>query len=90
MIISDFIMVLSDFIKYLSVPLSLDDLNNAYNTKINFREYAKITSWIKSHLEWKDRPGYQVPRPIFFLNILLSLDLTKRGLKFVQNVTKQQ
>ena len=43
---------------------------------INFREYAKITSLIKSHLEWKDIPDYRVPRSkSSFPNILLSIDL---------------
>ena len=58
-------MVIWDLIDYLEVPLLLEGLNKKFYTKINFLEYAKITSIIKEHLDWKNIPDYKVPTKEF-------------------------
>ena len=69
------VMVVSDVIDYLTVPLSLEDLIQKFDIKMNFLEYAKMTSSLNTHLDWRGfaelielRPGNS------FLNILLSID----------------
>ena len=42
---------------------------------MNFLEYAKIASLIKSHLHWRDIPDFQDFRSRnFLLDIILSID----------------
>ena len=38
------ILVVSDLINYLTTPLSLEEINQKYNIKMNFLEYGKITA----------------------------------------------
>ena len=49
-------MIVSDFIDYLKVPYTIEILNQRYDIKMNFLEYAKITSSMKDHLDWRDIP----------------------------------
>ena len=47
------IMVISDLLDYMTVPLSLEKINNKFNIKMNFLEYGKIAAIVKNHFEWK-------------------------------------
>ena len=69
------IMVISDLIDYLEVPLKLETINSTNNIKMNFLEYVHLTFLINTHLDWMDIPEFCVPRPEnSLLNILLSID----------------
>ena len=72
------IMIISHCIDFLTVPLSLEELNKNNDIKINFLDYGKITSLIKTHFEWKDIPDTREPQARnSFLNTILSID--KKG-----------
>ena len=48
---------------------------SVFGIKMNFLEYANITSKIKPHLEWRDIPDYtDFFQRNSFLNIILSID----------------
>ena len=67
--------MVSDFINYLTVPLSLEEINLKYNIKINFLDYGKITAILKKHFEWKEIPETREPLPRnSFLNTILYMD----------------
>ena len=71
-------MVVSDFIDYLTVPLSSERINNKFEVKMKFLEYGNIFSLIKNHFEWKDIPETREPQPRnSFLNKILTMD--KKG-----------
>ena len=66
------ILVVSDFINYLTVPLSLEEINLNYNIKMIFLEYGKITAILKKHFEWKEIRETREPLPRnSFLNTVL-------------------
>ena len=68
-------LFVSDLLDYLTVPLSLSDINSKYNIKMNFLEYGKLLAILKTHFEWKEIPDSREPLPRnSFLNTILSMD----------------
>ena len=75
-------MVVADFIDYLNVLLSLEQLHTRYGLKINFIEYAQNKRAYR--LDW-DVPAYYLAYARnSFLNCILSLDT-----KGVSNLYKE-
>ena len=71
-------MVISDLLYYLTVPLSLEKNHNKCDIKNIFLEYGKIAAILKKHFEWKEIPDCRKPYPRnSFLNTILAVD--KRG-----------
>ena len=72
------IMIVSDFMNYLTLPLSLEKINIKFHIKMNFLEYGKVTAILKKHFEWKEIPETREPYPRnSFLNTILAID--KKG-----------
>ena len=70
------IMVISDLIDYLTVPLTMEKLQEKFDIKINFLENGKISAALRKHFEWKDIPDHREPLlRNSFLNTILSLDI---------------
>ena len=69
------IMVTSDLLDYLTVPLPLETIKERFDIKINFLDYGKLVATLKKHFEWKEIPEHREPYPRnSFLNSILSID----------------
>ena len=56
-------MVTSDLLDYLTVPLTLAKLQVKFGIKINFLEHGMLVATLKKHFEWKDIPEHREPHP---------------------------
>ena len=69
------IMVTSDLLDYLTVPLSLENIKENFGIKINFLDYGMLVATLKKHFEWKEIPEHREPYPRNpFLNSILAMD----------------
>ena len=82
-------MVTSDLLDCLTVPLMLEKLQVKFGIKINFLEHGMLVATLKKHFEWKEITEHREPHPRnSFLNTFLAVD--SKGVSNLYRTLQQQ
>ena len=82
-------MVTSDLLDYLTVPLTFEKLQVKFGIKINFLEHGMLVATLKINFEWKEIPEHRETFPRnSFLNTILAVD--SKGVSDLYRTLQQQ